>query len=476
MSKPMFTLNGGSGLRCKGIQRRSFLKAGALGFGALTLADVLRGEAAAGIRSSNKAIINIHLDGGPPQMDLIDPKPNAPSEIRGEFNSIRTKIPGLHLTELLPRLAAHADKYVFLRSLVGADEKHDAFQCQSGFKEKELVGVGGRPAMGCALNQLLDKSGDTAPGFVDLLQGRPFVRNSARPGFLGLTNGAYRPDISQMFPLALSTGMQAELNKQSYGRSDSLALSPGLTVDRLRNRVALQQSLDTLRRDLDASGSMAALDKFTQLSLGILTSGKFADAIDLSKEDPKVLDRYTPRIVAPEWTGVIGDTMESPKAAQKFLLARRLIEAGVRCVSLSIGDFDTHEANFPRIRYLGPLLDHALDTLVTDLDERGMLNDVMIIVWGEFGRSPRISANGGREHWPQVSMGIMAGGGLKTGQVIGSTDRYAAEAASRPVHYQDVFATLYRHLGIDARGTTIMDTTGRPHSLLDVGQPIAELI
>ena len=259
----MFTLNGGSGLRCKGIQRRSFLKAGALGFGALTLADVLRGEAAAGIRSSNKAIINIHLDGGPPQMDLIDPKPNAPSEIRGEFNSIRTKIPGLHLTELLPRLAAHADKYVFLRSLVGADEKHDAFQCQSGFKEKELVGVGGRPAMGCALNQLLDKSGDTAPGFVDLLQGRPFVRNSARPGFLGLTNGAYRPDISQMFPLALSTGMQAELNKQSYGRSDSLALSPGLTVDRLRNRVALQQSLDTLRRDLDASGSMAALDKFT---------------------------------------------------------------------------------------------------------------------------------------------------------------------------------------------------------------------
>ena len=476
MSEPIFTLNDGRVRHCDGIPRRSFLKAGAMGFGALTLADVLRGEAAAGIRSSNKAIINIHLDGGPPQMDLIDPKPNAPSEIRGEFNSIRTKIPGLHLTELLPRLAAHADKYVFLRSLVGADGKHDAFQCQSGFTEKELVGVGGRPAMGCALNQLLDKSGDTAPGFVDLLQGRPFVRNSARPGFLGLTNAAYRPDISEMFPLALSVGMKAELDKQSYGRSDSLALSPGLTVDRLRNRVALQQSLDTLRRDLDASGSMAALDKFTQLSLGILTSGKFAAALDLSKENPKVLDRYTPRIVAPEWTGVIGDTMESPKAAQKFLLARRLIEAGVRCVSLSIGDFDTHEANFPRIRYLGPLLDHALDTLVTDLDERGMLNDVMIIVWGEFGRSPKISANGGREHWPQVSMGIMAGGGLKTGQVIGSTDRYAAEAASRPVHYQDVFATLYRHLGIDARNTTIADTTGRPHTLLDVGQPIAELI
>jgi uncharacterized protein (DUF1501 family) len=168
--------------------------------------------------------------------------------------------------------------------------------------------------------------------------------------------------------------------------------------------------------------------------------------------------------------------MESPKAAQKFLLARRLVEAGVRCVSLSLGDFDTHEDNFNRIRYLGPLLDHALDTLVTDLDERGLLNDVMIIVWGEFGRSPKINAKAGREHWPQVAMGIMAGGGLKTGQVIGSTDRYAAEVTARPVHYQDVFATLYRHLGLDARSTTLTDGTGRPHNLVDVGQPIEEVV
>ena len=454
------------------IGRRGFLKAGAFGFGALTLADLLRGEAAAGIRSSTKAIINIHLDGGPPQMDLIDPKPDAPSEIRGEFGSIRTKIPGLHLTELLPRLAARADKYVFLRALVGADGKHDAFQCQSGFTEKDLPTVGGRPAMGCVLNQLLGQAGDTAPGFVDLLQGRPFVRNSARPGLLGLTNSAYRPDLSHRFPLALSVGMQAELDQRSHGRSDSLALTPGLTVGRLEQRISLLQKLDTIRRDLDTSGSMAALDKFTQLSLGILTSGKFADALDLTKEDPRVLARYTPRIVAPD----LGDTMESPRAAQKFLLARRLIEAGVRCVSLSLGDFDTHEANFPKLRYLGPLLDHALDTLVTDLEERGMLDDVMIIVWGEFGRSPKINGKGGREHWPQVAMGIMAGGGLRTGQVIGSTDRHAAEAASRPVHYQDVFATLYRHLGIDARTTTITDPTGRPHPLLDVGRPIDEVI
>ncbi len=294
---------------CRGVGRRNFLKAGVMGFGGLTLADMLRAENAAGIRSSSKAVINIHLDGGPPQMGLIVPKPDAPSEIRGEFGSIRTKIPGFHVTELLPRLAANAGKYVFLRSLVGADGKHDAFQCQSGFTEKDPVNVGGRPAMGSVVNKLLGKARDTAPLFVDLMQGRPFVLNSARPGFLGATHSAYRPDISHLFPLALSTGMLAELEKQSYGRSDSLALTEGLTVRRLEDRVGLLRDLDTLRREVDASGSMDEIDKFTQFSTGILTSGKFADALDLAKEHPRVLERYTPRIALPE----MPETMESPK-------------------------------------------------------------------------------------------------------------------------------------------------------------------
>ena len=453
--------------------RRSFLKAGALGVGSLTLPSLLRAEAAAGIRSSNKAIINIHLDGGPPQMDLIDPKPDAPREIRGEFKSLRTSIPGLHLTELLPNLAANADKFVFLRSLVGAEGKHDAFQCQSGFGEKELAFIGGRPAMGCVVNRLLSSTEDTAPLFVDLMQGRPLVRNSARPGFLGPASGPFRPDISNVFERELEEGMKAELERLGTAHSQGLALTKGLTVGRLDDRVSLLRRLDTLRRDIDASGSMQALDEFTQLSLGILSSGRFANAMDLTKEDPKVLERYTPRIVRPADSY---GSMESSKCAQKFLLARRLIEAGVRCVSVSISDFDTHRDNFPAIRYLGPLIDHALHTLVSDLDERGMLDDVMIIVWGEFGRTPKINDKGGRDHWPKVAMGIMAGGGLKTGQVIGATDRHAAEATERPVHYQDVIATLYRHLGIDARQTTITDTTGRPQYLVDIGQPITELI
>ena len=453
--------------------RRSFLKAGALGVGSLTLADLLRAESAAGIRSSKKAVINIHLDGGPSQLDLIDPKPDAPSEIRGEFKSLPTRIPGLHLTELLPRLAANADKYVFLRSLTGAMGNHDAFQCQSGFGEKELSFIGGRPAMGCVVSKLLGTSKDSAPAFVDLMQGRPLVRNSARPGFLGAACSPFRPDISHLFHRELENGMKAELARRGSGHNQSLALTKGLTVARLEDRVSLLKGLDSIRRDIDTSGSMHALDEFTQLSLGILTSGRFASAMDLSQENPRVLDRYTPRIIRP--ADAYG-SMESPKCAQKFLLARRLIEAGVRCVSISISDFDTHSRNFSALRYLGPLIDHALDTLVSALAERGMLQDVMIVVWGEFGRTPKINNSAGRDHWPKVAMGIMAGGHLKTGQVIGATDKHAAEATERPVHYQDVIATLYQHLGIDALGTTLTDTTGRPQYLVDLGQPIAELI
>ena len=148
----------------------------------------------------------------------------------------------------------------------------------------------------------------------------------------------------------------------------------------------------------------------------------------------------------------------------------------MRCVSVSISDFDTHSDNFNRMRLIGPIIDHALATLVEDLDERGMLDDVSIVAWGEFGRTPKVNPKAGRDHWPRVAMGFLAGGGMRTGQVIGSTDRYAAEATSRPVHYQDVIATLYHNLGIDARQTTVEDTTGRPQFLVDEGEPIKEVV
>lgn len=470
----MFTVLGQNAKRhCDGIPRRSFLKAGSLGIAGLTLADLLQAEDQAGKGSSQKAIINIHLDGGPPQMDLIDPKPEAPSEYRGEFAPIPTRIPGFHVSELLPKVASIADQLVFIRSLVGAANKHDAFQCQSGFEEKSLQSVGGRPALGCVVNRLLASPRDRAPAFVDLMQGRPLVRNSARPGFLGPAYGPFRPDISQLFDRQLEDGMKIELARLGAGHSTKLALMEGFTVGRMEDRLSLLEGLDRTRRAVDHSGDMAAMDTFHQQAYRILTSGEFAAAMDLESEDPKMLARYTPQIAG---ENRLSYTSEGPVAARKLLLARRLVEAGVRCVSVSISDFDTHASNNERMSQLGPITDHALHALITDLGDRGMLEDVTVIAWGEFGRTPKINSEGGRDHWPRVAMAIMAGGGLPGGAVLGATDRYAGEATERPIHYQDVIATLYHQLGLDPTAAMLQDPTGRPHYLVDEGRPIAELV
>ncbi len=469
----MFPIRGKAYRHCDGIHRRAFLTAGIVGLGGWTLADLLRAEAATGIKSSNKAIINIHLDGGPPQMDLIDPKPDAPVEIRGEFRPIATKLAGVQISELLPKIASIADRFAFVRSLVGSAGAHDAFQCQSGFPAADLRSLGGRPAVGSVIAKLRGTPQDPAPPFVDLMLGRPLVRNSARPGFLGPTYNPFRPDLSKMFARELEEGMKKELAVRGPQHTVQLNLVDGLSAERLHDRTALLAGLDRVRRDLDASGSMEAMDRFTQQAATILTSGKFATALDLSQEPAKMLKRYTPDI-APDPERFY--TAEEAPAARKLLLARRLIEAGVRCVSVSFSDFDTHAKNFPRMRQLMPIIDHGLHALVTDLEERGMLQDVSIVVWGEFGRTPKVNGNGGRDHWPAVGPALLAGGGMNVGQVIGATDRYAGSVVSRPVHYQEVFATLYHNLGIDPDNTTLLDPNGRPQHLLEQGQPIRELV
>ncbi|MBD3672961.1 MAG: DUF1501 domain-containing protein [Planctomycetaceae bacterium] len=452
------------------LSRRSFLTVGATAFGALTLPQLLAAESATGTR---KSLIFVHLDGGPPQMDTIDPKPEAPAELRGEFVPIATRFPGIQFCELMPQLAQHADRFSFIRSLVGSAGRHDGFQCQSGFHYKDLESMGGRPALGSVMARLEGSPKDTAPTFIDLMQGRPLVRNSARPGFLGPAYAPFRPDISQMFQRELESGMKNELARLGEEHSTSLSLNGSLTVNRLTSRTDLLRGLDSIERSVDSSGMMDAMDQFTQQAVGILTSGQLAAALDLDQEDPQVIERYTPQV------SVSHDrfyTAEGPKSTLKFLLARRLIEAGVRVVSLSISDFDTHSSNFPRMRNLLPLVDHGLTTLVNDLTERGLIDDVTIIAWGEFGRTPRINDKGGRDHWPRVGPAIIAGGGLTMGQVIGATDRTASAVTERPVTYKDVFATLYQSLGIDALQTTILDPRGRPQYLLDAGEPIRELV
>jgi uncharacterized protein (DUF1501 family) len=216
------------------------------------------------------------------------------------------------------------------------------------------------------------------------------------------------------------------------------------------------------------------MDRFGQQAVSILTSGRLAEALDFEREPDSVQRLYAVDLKRrPDEDSY---TSENGKAAKKLLLARRLVEAGVRCVSVSFSDFDTHSKNFPRMRSLMPVVDHALYALITDLEQRGMFENVAVVVWGEFGRTPRINKEGGRDHWPEVGPAMLFGGGIQGGRVIGATDRLGATVSSRPVTYQEVFATIYHCLGIDVNRNTLVDPTGRPQHLLDKPDPISEIL
>lgn len=455
------------------VNRRQILSLGTLGFCSLNLSNLLRAEEVSASANSRKSVIFVHLDGGPPQHETIDPKPEAPAEIRGPFSGIATSVPGIQIGELLPKMAANADKFVFVRSLVGSAGRHDAFQCQSGFSFKDLKSLGGRPALGCVVTKLKGSPSDQTPPFIDMMQGRALVRNSARSGFLGPAYQPFRPDISSMFERNLENGMKGELKRLGPDHVVSLNLNEQLSASRIDQRLALLSGLDHVRREIDQYGMMDAMDRFNRQAVSILTSGKLADALDFNQEAPEVLKQYhLPEVKQ----GTQFVTSESAGSTMKFLMARRLVEAGVRVVSLSISEFDTHTNHFKRVQNLLPIVDHGMTALVNDLEQRGMLDDVVIVAWGEFGRTPRVNSKGGRDHWPKVGPAIMAGGGLKTGQVIGQTNRLGAEVIDRPVTYKDVMATVYHCLQIDPYGITLEDPQGRPQYLLDAGTSIRELV
>ncbi len=244
----------------------------------------------------------------------------------------------------------------------------------------------------------------------------------------------------------------------------------GITLDRLQDRRRMLQSLGEARRDLDHDESIRALDSSFQSAFDILTSSRLADALDLSKEDPKVVARYGDgKPYKFQYDG-------APTCNEHLLMARRLIEAGCRVVTLSFGRWDSHGDNFGLVRHHGPRLDQCLTALVEDLDQRGMLDDVTVVAWGEFGRTPTINKEAGRDHWPQLSCAVLAGGGMKTGQVIGSSDRMGGHAEERPVHMQEILATLYHNLGINAATTLLEDKSGRPQYLLEHPEPVKELV
>ena len=453
----MLSLPGQKVRLCDGITRRSAMKIGAFSFGTttLTLADIHRAEAAAKAAnpsytlSQHKAVINIFLGGGPPHQDMFDLKMDAPAEIRGEIKPIPTSVTGIQIGEMFPRIAQMMDKFAIIRSIVGAKGGHDAYQCTTGWDKQSLAAIGGRPSIGSVLSRHEGPVDPSVPPFAGLTETTQHVpwSDPGQSGFLGSSFTAFKPSGPDLANMRLNAVNQAHLG----------------------DRKKLLAGFDDLRRELDASGVLAGMDAHTERAMNVLMSSKLIDALDISQEDPRIRDRYGDgKPYQFQYDG-------APTANDQLLMARRLVQVGVRCVTLTFGRWDSHSKNFDMVRDHGSKLDQCLSALVWDLDRLGMLEDVTVIAWGEFGRTPKINNNAGRDHWPQVSCAIMAGGGMRTGQVIGSTNRLGEFAKDRPVPFSDVFATLYHNLGLNPETTTVLDPTGRPQHVTE-GKVLHELV
>ena len=447
----MLEVLGRSHRLCDGIARRDVLRIGTFAFGAtaFTLADLNRAEARSKGGSKHKSIINIFLAGGPPHQDTFDLKPDAPAEIRGEIKPIETTVPGMRIAEVFPKLAQQAKDFSLIRSIVGASGDHAGVQCTTGYRSDSLRALGGRPSIGAILAKLNGPVDPAVPPFVGLCQPTQHMpwSDAGQAGFLGPTAGAFKPSGPDLANMKLNA----------------------VNEKQLKDRKSLLEAVDHVKKSLDANPNVLGYDASLDRALGVLTSSKLVDALDLSKEDPKVVERYgTGKPYQFQYDG-------APTSNVHLLIARRLVQAGARCVTLSFGRWDSHGKNFDLVRDHGTKLDQALSALIWDLKRTDLFADTTVIVWGEFGRTPRINKEAGRDHWPQVSCALLCGGGIKGGQVVGSTNRLGETAQDRPVTFGDVFATLYTSLGVNPLTTTINDPTGRPQHLAD-GEAIRELL
>jgi len=462
----MLTIQGRKLRFCDGVSRRGFLKIGGFAFGGLSLGlpDLLRAEAASGHTAApHKAVINIFLAGGPPHQDMWDVKTEAPGGIRGEFKPIKTNVPGIEICEEFPRIAKIMDKCAVIRSVVGSDGSHDGYQTLTGWSRRLAVKVGGYLAVGCVNSKLFGALDPAVPPAVALAQ--PARASTwaepGSPGYLGPAYAAFRP----------FTVSNQGINRGAEGGISELRLKR-ISLDRLHDRQRLLRSVDRLRRDLESEESVQAQDAAFHAAFDMLASSKVADALDVSKEPAKIRERYGDgKPYKYQYDG-------EPTCNDHLLMARRLVEIGARSVTLSFGRWDSHGANFDLIRNHGRKLDQCFSALVEDLDQRGLLETTTVIAWGEFGRTPKINKNAGRDHWPRVSCAIMAGGGIEAGQVIGATNVRGEAPSERPVHIQEVVSTIYHNLGIDVENVKLLDKSGRPQYLLkqEYRRPMPELV
>src|SRR5262245_39461292 len=441
---------------CDRISRRDFLRVGALGAG-LTLADLLRLKAhgAVDTKLSHKAVIMIMLAGGPSHIDMYDLKPDAPAEYRGEFKPIQTKVPGMDICELMPLQAKVADKMAIIRNMTFLNSVHFTHELETGYPKENS----GRPAFGSVASRL-QTSARAMPPYVWMGAAKGLSVFPGDPGFLG---APYRPFVP---------GTHRGPNR-TVGLDD---LRLRGSKERFEDRRELLRAFDTLRRDIDDHrASLAGVDAYTAKAFDMITSPKIRDAFDVNLESDQVRTRYG--------------------AQTHWLQALRLVEAGASVVTLTSGiaDWDTHgnmdnkdpagkpfETNFNQLRRMLPEYDRTLHALVTDLHARGLEKDVAVVVWGEMGRMPRIDTKPpiicGRDHWPQAGFAVVIGGGLQMGQVVGATNARAERSTGNPYTPQNMLATLYHALGIDAANTTLPDQTGRPIYLLDDPEKIKELV
>jgi hypothetical protein len=454
--------------------RRNMLKAGLAGLAGLSVPGLLRGRAEAPAASrprGNRSVILLWMAGGPSHIDTWDPKPDRPVQNRGPFGVIRTRLPGVLVCEHLPRQAAVLDQFTLIRSVDARHSNHEPNTVfQTGNTEaRPRVNPRGRlyPAIGSVIAKLRGANHPAMPAYAAFIKGPSHL---AWGGYLGKRYDPFLANSAARLPIYTNVGVDTGETTPAA----ALRLPLGVTQERLHDRRALLRGFDTLRRDLDTSGSMDALDTFGRQAVEMVVGRRAQQAFDLEREPAAVRERYGKHL----W-------------CQQALLARRLVEAGVAFVTLDLsyhpasGTWDTHGDNIPPYggikKGLGPLLplfDHLLTTLVADLGQRGLLDDVLVLAMGEFGRTPLMGTQGstdGRNHWPVVMSLALTGGGLRHGQVIGATEHDGGRIKERPVTPGDLAATIYRHMGVPL-DATYLDPSGRPHPIVANGRPISELL
>jgi hypothetical protein len=453
------------------IGRRNLFKVGLAGVAGLSLPQLLRLRAEDRTTPKGKAVILLWMAGGPSQIDTLDPKPDRPPENRGPFGTVQTALPGVRVCEHLPKLASRLDRFTVIRSV---DCRHSSHEPNTVMQTANLLAeprvnpeAGKYPAIGSLVAKLRGANHPAAPAYAAFLRSRTHL---AFGGRLGQDYDPFLANTAARLPVYDLVG--TDTGKVSPG--SAFDLPPGVSPERLGERLTLAERFDRLRARVENSGELDAFDRHTQRAAEMVIGGRVRDALDLSKESPKTRDRYGKHL----W-------------CQQTLMARRLVEAGVAFVTLDLsyhtasGTWDTHGDNIPPYggisKGLGPLLplfDGLISTLTDDLHDRGLLDDTLVIAMGEFGRTPQLGTQGstdGRNHWPYVMSMLLAGGGVRHGRVIGSTDRDGGQIRERPVSPGDLAATIYRHFGVPL-DSTYTDATGQPHNLLPHGgEAIREL-